>query len=255
MERLDLDSAMRSIAIKHHVNLAAIDFNQVIANRDERQEEEAERFTIMNQNTKRRRLFDSSVISDKEDLQQTFDDFDITDDNQNRELLEAKKIAYRIIQGVTGNFTFSGNAGAGKTMLAISVLNQIMKSNDVLTCYFASFSMLVQMSKDSFTDEGIKRDLSKAEKCIQNCDVLVLDDLGSESAMKSDDRYNEASNYTQALLFRIADYRKSKTNIVTTNNTSKEIQRIYNNKIYSRLIAKKKENAIIFDSRDMRNLF
>lgn len=258
MERIDLDTTMRMIASKHHVDLSKINFSKILSERDERQDEEAIKFQKIYDDNNRKRLLRSSVISDIDDLNQTFNDFSVTDDDQDKELRQAKNIANRIIQGETRNFTFSGNAGAGKTMLAISIINQIMNDSDVLTCYFASFAMLSQMNLDGIKDCGIKNDLIRAEKCIKRCDVLVLDDLGSESAFKKNPRFsedNEASNYTQKLLFRIADYRKSKANIITTNNTSAEIQAIYNKKIYSRLIAKHKEDVIKFNSRDMRNLF
>ena len=258
MEKLDLDTAMRMIASKHHVDLSKINFSKVLSERDERQDKEAVKFKKMYDDVNRKRLLGSSVISDIDDLKQTFNDFNVNDSEQDKELSQAKNIAHRIIQGEKRNFTFSGNAGAGKTMLAISIINQIMKDSDVLTCYFASFAMLSQMNLDGIKDYGIKNDLIRAEKCIKNCDVLVLDDLGSETAFKKNPRFaedNEASNYTQKLLFRIADYRKSKANIITTNNSSAEIQAIYNKKIYSRLIAKHKEDVIKFNSRDMRNLF
>lgn len=252
MEPLDLDGAMRIVAAKHGIDLNNIDIQHAIDTRDEREENEAIKFTQMNNRIKKRRLFESSLISDYGDLSQTFDDFKITDDQQSDEFNKAQSIANRITNNEIGNFTFAGNAGSGKTMLAISILNEVMKSSDSLSCYFASFSILLNETLMGIKDYGMKKDAMNAEKCIQNCDVLVLDDLGSETAMKSETR--EASDYTQSLLFRIADYRKSKVNIVTTNNSSKELQLIYNPKIYSRLIAKKGNNAIRFDSKDMRNV-
>ena len=252
MEPLNLEGPMRRIAKKHGIDLSKLDIQKILDARDARKEQEAIRFTQINNQIKKKRLYNSSLISDFEDLSQTFDDFRITDAKQKSEFDKAKNIAERILNGEIGNYTFAGNAGSGKTMLAISILNYINQNNDVKSCYFASFSMLVNENINGIHDPGQRRDALRAENCIKNCDVLVLDDLGSETAMKSDTR--EASDYTQSLLFRIADYRKSKVNIVTTNNSSKELQSIYNSKIYSRLIAKKANNAIRFDSKDMRNV-
>ena len=267
LEKIDFDSTIKMIARKHNIDLSKIDTSRPDLSTEQKQKawdriwgekknKEFEVFERKFQENNRKRLFNSALISDIDDLKQTFNDFKVINNKQKVELLGAKKIAYRIINGEVGNFTFSGNAGSGKTMLAISILNQVMLSNKSLSCYFASFAMMAQMGKDSINDEGIKRDLIRTEKCIKACDILVLDDLGSESAFKSNNQYgdNEASNYTQKILFRIADYRKSKVNIVTTNNSSKELQEIYNPKIYSRLIAKKLGNAIRFDSEDMRNI-
>lgn len=259
MESLNLDGPMRRIAAKHGIDLSKLDFNDLLASRDEREEQETIKFTQMNNKSKRSRTFQSSLVSDFEDLKQTFDDFNVTDDKQQKELNRAKNIATRIIQGETGNFTFSGPAGSGKTMLAISILNAINKSKCGKTCYFLSFEMFISKQKASFNDPALKKDIQKIEKCIQNCDVFVLDDLGSETFMQHVDKFKkkptQASEFTQETLFRFADYRKSKTNIVTTNNSSTELQDIYNSKIYSRLIAKNMGNAIKFDSKDMRNIF
>lgn len=252
MEPLNLDGPMRRIAAKHGIDINKIDIDQVLKQRDQREELEAIKFTNMNNRIKRMRLFNSSLISDAEDLHQFFSDFEISDDEQSIEFNKATDIANRIMSGEVGNYTFAGKAGSGKTMLAVSILNQIMNSKTNLSCYFVSFSMLLNMTLVGIKDFSMKQKAWDVEDCIKACDVLVLDDLGSESAMKS--VTDEASNYTQSLLFRLADYRKSKVNIVTTNNSSKELQSIYNPKIYSRLIAKKSNNAIRFDSKDMRNI-
>ncbi|WP_363472809.1 AAA family ATPase [Companilactobacillus musae] len=252
MEPLNLDGPMKRIAAKHGIDINKIDIDQVLKQRDQREELEAVKFTNMNNRIKRTRLFNSSLISDAEDLHQFFSDFEISDDAQSIEFNKATDIANRIMSGEVGNYTFAGKAGSGKTMLAVSILNQIMNSQTNLSCYFASFSMLLNMTLVGIKDFSMKQKAWDVEDCIKACDVLVLDDLGSESAMKSET--DEASNHTQSLLFRLADYRKSKVNIVTTNNSSKELQSIYNPKIYSRLIAKKSNNAIRFDSKDMRNI-
>ena len=79
--------------------------------------------------------------------------------------------------------------------------------------------------------------------------MLVLDDLGSESVLVNN---SEASNFTQKVLFRIADYRKNKPNIITTNNTSVQLRKMYNEKIVSRLLAKNSDNIVVFDGEDRR---
>ena len=111
MERIDLDTTMRMIASKHQVDLSKINFSKVLSERDELQDEEAVRFKKMYDDVNRKRLLRSSVISDIDDLHQTFKDFNVIDSEQNKELRQAKNIAHRIIQGETRNFTFSGNAG------------------------------------------------------------------------------------------------------------------------------------------------
>lgn len=251
------DAMQKNIArIQKKHGTKPIDIDEVIKQRDERERLKSAEFTQVFINQERKRMFDSSLISDWDDLKQNFDDFKANDQLQFNELQKAQNIAQRITDGELGNFTFSGTAGAGKTMLAISILNYINNQNVKLKCLFVSVAMLMDLETASFngSDGG---DARKMEKCIRNCDVLVLDDLGSESTLQSADPGKlvpQSKDYVQRALFRICDSRKSKTNIVTTNNTSSEIQRIYNSKIYSRLIAKKKENVIVFNSKDMRNI-
>lgn len=205
----------------------------------------------------RKRMFRSSVISDREGLGQTFDMFTVNNTEQEFELSKAKNIADRISQGETGNFTFSGKPGAGKTMLAISILNDINSRPISKTCLFVSMAMFMQKQIDASKTyvQQVKDDAYKIEMLIKKCDILVLDDLGSEATLQQgDNTIPQAYDSVQRHLFRIADYRSHKTNIITTNNSSSELQKIYNPKIYSRLIAKKKDNVIAFKSQDMRNI-
>jgi len=258
MEPLDFSVRMRQIARKHGIDINKMDFKKINSEREERMNREAIRLTKRNKISKKRRFLDYSVASDESDIKHTFDDFSVGDELQRAELDKAKQIAERISNGETGNFTFSGNAGSGKTLLAVSILNYVNTNSYNKLCYFLSFEVYMMMVKASFNDSRLKSDVQMIEMCVRDSDLLVLDDLGSETFMQhvDDKKKNptQASEFTQELLYRFADYRKNKTNIVTTNNTSKELQSIYNPKIYSRLIAKKANNAIRFDSRDMRNI-
>lgn len=258
MEPLDFSVRMRRIARKHGIDLSKMDFKKLNSEREERMDKEAIRLTKRNKASKKKRFLSYSLVSDDSDLRQTFDDFAVDDTLQQAELNRAMQIAERINNGETGNFTFSGNAGSGKTLLAISILNYVNANSYNKLCYFLSFEMYMTMVKASFNDNRLKADVQMIEMCVRDSDLFVLDDLGSETFMQHvDDKKKsptQASEFTQEALFRFADYRKNKTNIITTNNTSKELQSIYNPKIYSRLIAKKADNAIRFDSRDMRNI-
>lgn len=246
-----LDNVSRRIAKKHGINYSGIDFEKVISERDKREEQRAIEFTKKNIQVKREGIFRSSLVSDFSDLQYNFGDFETNTPSQVNELKQAKDIANRIYTGDTGNFLFTGEPGLGKSMLAVSILNGLNGLDTTLSCYFLSFAMFVNNSQMAFKDEFLKRDNYKVEECVKNCDVLVIDDLGSESSLQS--KTSEASNYAQRILFRFADYRKSKTNIITTNNTGHELQQLYDPKIISRLMTKKAANTIKFSGEDMRN--
>jgi hypothetical protein len=54
---------MRRIAAKHGIDLSKLDFNDLLASRDEREEQEAIKFTQMNNKSKRSRII-SKFISE-----------------------------------------------------------------------------------------------------------------------------------------------------------------------------------------------
>ena len=136
-------------------------------------------------------------------------------------------------------------------MLAVCILNGINKITTKTTCLFISIAMLMDLELATIGnfDQFTKDKAYRYEQLIKKSDLLVLDDLGSESVLVNN---SEASNFTQKVLFRLADYRKNKPNIITTNNTSVQLRKMYNEKIVSRLLAKNSDNIVIFDGEDRR---
>lgn len=130
------------------------------------------------------------------------------------------------------NVILTGLPGSGKSHLAMSMLKYInVNATPSMSCLFISVNDLLRRVKDSisntksfYTEENMIRLLTAA-------DVLVLDDLGSESSFKRES--SESSEYNQRLLFAILNAR-SRT-IITTNLSSRELEEIYNPKIVSRI--------------------
>ena len=84
-----------------------------------------------------------------------------------------------------------------------------------------------------------------------DCDVLLLDDLGTESG----GRVKEIRTDMYDLMYRISNARTAKTTIITTNNTPAELGKIYSEKIVSRLLPKRKERCINMNGlKDVRGL-
>lgn len=220
--------------------------NKIEKDRDKREEENSMRFTKEYLNGDRSDIFKSSLIGNKESLKQTFDDFQVMNDNQNKELEQTLSIAARIANGEKHKFIFYGKPGTGKTMLAISILNKL-KSD--YSCLFVDIAMFIELTKN-FKDERAKLRVNSLYKAMSNADVLVIDDLGSESSMQRN--ATEASTYNQRVLFNIAQSRDDKTTIITTNNSGSELKQIYNQKLISKLMNTEGKNVISFDSEDYR---
>ncbi len=246
-----IDQMVKQLA-KKGIN---IDPSNIDDDREKLQEQESIRFTKQLHQSERKRIFKSSLVSDPDDLKTVFDDFDTDTPELQRELLQAKKIGKDIYLGSKENYLFSGDPGRGKTMLAVSILNALNSIQSCeLSCLFVSVEMFMNLEWTVYKNNNSwdKDELYKAEQCIRKCDVLVLDDLGSETTFKTGSAVDQSTKHKQEVLFRIADYRKSKANIITTNNTTNELQSMYHPKIVSRLLTRDPTHFIQFVGKDKR---
>lgn len=223
-----------------------IDPTTVEQDRDKREREAEIKATKAYLHNNSLDIFKSSLIGNTESMKQSFDDFNVMSDEQNYELEQAINIAKRIANGERHKFVFYGKPGTGKTMLAISILNRL---KDQYSCLFVDISMFIELTK-RFNDERAKLQVNSLYKAMKNADVLVIDDLGSESSLQSIAK--ESSDYNQKILFNIAQLRDDKTTIITTNNSGTSLKKIYNPKLISKLINTDKSNIIHFDSEDYR---
>ena len=84
--------------------------------------------------------------------------------------------------------------------------------------------------------------------------VLLLVDFGTEGGMKKDLR--PVRKNMQDALYSVANARlavdkktgkRTKSTIVTTNNSPQQLLAMYNDKLISRLIPKEQEQIVLFD--------
>lgn len=130
------------------------------------------------------------------------------------------------------NVIFTGLPGSGKSHLAMSMLKYInVHADPMMSCLFISVNDLLRRVKDSISNSKSFYTEANMIRLLTAADVLVLDDLGSESSFKRES--TESSEYNQKLLFAILNAR-SRT-IITTNLSSRELEEIYNPKIVSRI--------------------
>ena len=174
-----------------------------------------------------------SLVLDESIVAATFDNYEPNNDETTKAKQQARHIAGEYLQSDKQfNTIITGIPGVGKSHLAMSMLKAVNEhSNPLRSCLFISVNELMRLVRDSFNNQQSKYTESNMARLIGNADLLVLDDLGSESSFKRDNR--ESSEYTQQFLFGLLD-RRQRT-IITTNLTRTELEDIYNPKLVSRL--------------------
>lgn len=138
------------------------------------------------------------------------------------------------------NINMLGGTGTGKTFLLECMASELINRgfNVMFTTAFA------------LNDECRKYHFSLPSKVneFMDCDVLIIDDLGSEPLLK---------NITLEYLFNIINLRQKryKPTLISTNLTLDDILNRYDERIFSRLSNKITSLTIPFNGIDMRKRF
>lgn len=191
---------------------------------------------VKEQNT-RGYLRRQSLVDRNEVFNYTFENFIIPPaKEQGQEPLEAiaKKeagkiaVAYYKYPNINGNSLFYGNAGAGKTHLAMAILNAVNeRSEPMQRCLFLSVNKLIREMKNWFNDKTGVWSPKHVTAVVKKANVVVLDDLGAESAT------NMATSFVQDTIFDI--YESNQRIITTTNLSMDELYRTYHSRLVSRM--------------------
>lgn len=172
------------------------------------------------------------------------------------------------------NVVMSGNAGVGKTSLALAMLYQLKDTGKRVM--FISTSELMHLVSEQYSYRDRAKELEDVKRAMCECDVLLLDDFGAEGGsikkITSGD-FTGVRRDMQSLIYDVANARYEGTReeqkiaskagkklskplrstIVTTNNRTGELELIYDERTISRLISRKPEHRLAFnDMEDMR---
>ena len=157
------------------------------------------------------------------------------------------------------NVFMNGQPGVGKTSLALAMMSEANKQG--LSTMFVSTTILQRLFMDKYDDETIAEHLINIIRAMKEADVLVLDDFGTEGgSLTSIEKGSRVHLDLQRRMYEIANARWDEKNnqprghtIITTNNFEKELNKIYDPKVISRLIPKQSEYRIGFnDMEDVR---
>ncbi len=122
------------------------------------------------------------------------------------------------------NLIFYGTVGTGKSFLSGCIAKELIdKGSEVV--YFGAIQLFQLIS--TYTYDKDKSLLSELYKTLFSCDLLIIDDLGSEMS----------NEFTNTHLFDILNERiiRQKSIIISTNLALEKIRDKYSDRIFSRI--------------------
>lgn len=167
----------------------------------------------------------------------TFESFDLSyyPDSETAEGVNPRRRMTQILgycKSYAENFTLNsrsilmrGATGLGKTHLSLSIANELIKRGFSVV-YVSAPDILFQLERAHFSyGFDAEQDLLST---LCECDLLILDDLGTEFA----------TNFTNSQIYNIFNNRilRSKPVIINTNLTIKELENAYTQRFVSRVM-------------------
>ncbi|MEA2515924.1 MAG: replication protein DnaC [Thermomicrobiales bacterium] len=164
----------------------------------------------------------------------TFDNFDPAIDG----VEDAYQIARSYAKHLQGWLYIEGPCGVGKTHLAVAIAHEVLKRTG-LSVYFSVVPDLLDQLRATFDPaNGVAYD--ERFNSIRNCQLLILDDLGTENT----------TPWAREKLYQLVNYRYNEQlpTVVTTNQGFAGIDE----RILSRLLDKNLSRYVKIDAEDQR---
>lgn len=122
-----------------------------------------------------------------------------------------------------GNLFIYGDTGTGKTFLSNCIAKALLDET-YSVIYFTAFQLFDIFEKNVFSKD---KDALEAHENIFNCDLLIIDDLGTEFA----------NSFTTSQLFLCLNERllRRKSTVISTNLSVKQIAEVYSERTFSRI--------------------
>lgn len=123
------------------------------------------------------------------------------------------------------NLFFYGTVGTGKSFLSNCIAKELL-NNGHSVIYFSSSALFDQFAKTTF-DYKAKEELERMSEDLFSCDLLIIDDLGTELT----------NAFVASSLFTFLNERhlRRKSTVISTNLSLEELRDRYSDRIFSRI--------------------
>lgn len=127
----------------------------------------------------------------------------------------------------SGNILLYGTVGTGKSFLSGCVAKEML-DRGYSVIYYSAASLFAMEAEYTF-NRNDKEDLYNPEDYIYNCDVLIIDDLGTELT----------NSFVASKLFTCINERnlRGKSTIISTNLTLEQLRDQYSERVFSRILS------------------
>lgn len=173
----------------------------------------------------------------------TFDSF--TAEDGSREAVMKKKVGKAAeafaAKKVAHHAVLYGQPGAGKSHLAMALMQKVHQTSRQ-SMAFINISRLFSHLKNSFDDPSEYWTREQALKTMTGVDLLCIDDLGTESSMGRTGQ--EATKWAQDVIYDALE--NQDRIIITTNLSERDLKRVYDAKIFSRIFANSQNTRLDF---------
>lgn len=125
--------------------------------------------------------------------------------------------------GSNRSILMEGGTGLGKTHLSLAVAQRVIdRGFGVIYC--SAPNILAVLEKEHFSRDPV----SSTQKHLEECDLLIIDDLGTEFA----------TQFTRTCMYNLINTRlsRNKSTIINTNLSVSEMRKAYSERFVSRMI-------------------
>ncbi|MCR5268503.1 MAG: ATP-binding protein [Lachnospiraceae bacterium] len=136
------------------------------------------------------------------------------------------------------NLLLCGSVGVGKTYLTNCIARELLETGHSVI-YFTSFKLFDTLAKYAFRYQDADDDITAVHEDIFSCDLLIIDDLGTELT----------NNFVSSQLFVILNERnlRKKSTIISTNLSLEALNERYTERNFSRIFGFYKMIKITID--------